>query len=320
MLETLPLPQIIAVLAALVVLFAALGLRTLVGSRERTKIDQRLLEIKAGGAISENAPMVYLTDTPLPFPLPGVAFLGWTLPHLATSEDLQWELAQAGFRHPDARRVFSGSKMLFTTLLGLTAFVVGSRFLLEPATLAMTVITAALVGYFAPTVWLAWKRARRQEEITLSLPDALDLMVVCVEAGQGLNSAMVSVGREISHAAPALSEELRLVNQEIRAGLSRAQSLRNFAERTGVDDIRAMVAVLVQSDRLGTSIANALRVHAQSLRIRRRQRAEAAARKTAVKLVFPLVLCIFPALLVVILAPGMIQLIRTLMETGTTGG
>jgi tight adherence protein C len=319
MLETLPLPQIIAVLAALVVLLAALGLRTLVGSRERTKIDQRLLEIKGGGVVSGNSPMVYLTDTPLPFPLPGVAFLGWTLPHLAMSEDLQWELAQAGFRHPDARRVFSGSKMLLTTVFGLAAFVVGSRLLLQPTTLIMTVITAILIGYFAPTVWLAWRRARRQEEITLTLPDGLDLMVVCVEAGQGLNSAMVSVGREIAGAAPALSEELRLVNQEIRAGLSRAQSLRNFAERTGVDDIRAMVAVLVQSDRLGTSIANALRVHAQSLRIRRRQRAEAAARKTAVKLVFPLVLCIFPALLVVILAPGMIQLVRTLMETGSQG-
>jgi tight adherence protein C len=173
-------------------------------------------------------------------------------------------------------------------------------------------IGAAALGFYLPNIWLMRETSKRQQIIRLSLPDALDLMVVCVEAGQGLNAALVTVGREMTLHAKALSEELRLIGHEIRAGLTRAQALRNFASRTGVDEARALVAVLVQSDRLGTSIAQALRVHAQSMRTRRRQRAEEAARKTAVKLLFPLIFCIFPALLVVILAPAMIQILRAL--------
>jgi tight adherence protein C len=175
---------------------------------------------------------------------------------------------------------------------------------------------AAFLGYFMPNFWVAYRQSRRREEISLSLPDALDLLVICVEAGQGLNAAILRVGHEIERHAPALSEELRILNREVRIGLDRAQALRNFALRTGVEEARALAAVLIQSDRLGTSVARALRVHAQSLRTRRRQRAEESARKTAVKLVFPLVLCIFPELLVVILAPAMIQLVRVLADSG----
>jgi len=160
-------------------------------------------------------------------------------------------------------------------------------------------------------------RTDSQESVRLSLPDALDLMVICVEAGQGMNAALVTVGREMQIHAPRLGEELRLISSEIRAGLTRATALRNFASRTGVEEARALCAVLIQSDRLGTSIAQALRVHAQSMRTRRRQRAEENARKTAVKLLFPLIFCIFPALLVVILAPAMIQIVRTLSDTSS---
>jgi tight adherence protein C len=140
-------------------------------------------------------------------------------------------------------------------------------------------------------------------------------MVVCVEAGQGLNAAILTVGKEMEIHASSLSQEFRVINQEIRAGLTRSQALRNFADRSGVDEARSLVAVLIQSDKLGTSIAQALRVHAQGMRTRRRQRAEEAARKTAVKLLFPLIFCIFPELMVVILAPAMIQILRALADS-----
>jgi tight adherence protein C len=158
------------------------------------------------------------------------------------------------------------------------------------------------------------RQTKRQQEITLALPDALDLLVICVEAGQGLNAALLKVGRETALQSGALSDELKTVNNEMRAGVTRIQALRNFSLRTGVDEVRALVAVMIQSDRFGTSIAQALRTHAESLRIRRRQRAEETARKAPVKLVFPLVFCIFPELLVVILAPGMLALFRALSD------
>jgi tight adherence protein C len=171
---------------------------------------------------------------------------------------------------------------------------------------------SALVGFYLPVMVLRVLQSRRQEEITLALPDALDLLVICVEAGQGLNAALLKVSRECQFQSRALSDELRAATNEMLAGVSRTQALRNLAMRTGVDDVRALVAVMIQSDRFGTSIAHALRIHAASLRTRRRQRAEENARKAPVKLVFPLVFCIFPELLVVILAPGMLQLFRAL--------
>jgi tight adherence protein C len=159
---------------------------------------------------------------------------------------------------------------------------------------------------------LPLKQKQRRQEITLALPDALDLMVICVEAGQGLNAALLNVSRESSLHSHSMAEELRIVNLEMSTGIPRVQALRNLALRSGIDDVRSLVAVLVQSDKFGTSVAQALRTHARSLRIRRRQRAEEAARKTPVKMLFPLVFCIFPALLVVMLAPGMLQLIEAL--------
>ena len=178
--------------------------------------------------------------------------------------------------------------------------------------LSSSLYLGVLVGFFLPMMVLRYKQAKRQQSITLALPDALDLLVICVEAGQGLNAALLRVGRESEFQAKALADELRQINNEMRAGITRVNALRNFAMRTGVDDVRALVAVMVQSDRFGTSVAQALRTHAESLRVRRRQRAEETARKAPVKLVFPLVFCIFPELLVVILAPGMLALFRAL--------
>ena len=154
----------------------------------------------------------------------------------------------------------------------------------------------------------AWCSARlakrRQHRIRLSLPDALDLLVVSVEAGLGLDQALQRVGDELAFAHPDLSDELRLINLELRAGKARAEALHNLAERTGVDDLSSLVAMLVQTDKFGTSVAQSLRVHSETLRTKRRQRAEEAAAKTGVKMVFPLVFCIFPAIWVVTHRPG----------------
>jgi tight adherence protein C len=154
---------------------------------------------------------------------------------------------------------------------------------------------------------------KRQLRVRLGLPDALDLTVICVEAGLGLDQALLRVGEDLRHVHPELSDEFRLVNLELRAGKPRAEALRNLADRTGVDDLRALVAVLIQTDRFGTSIAQALRVHSDSLRTERRQRAEEAAAKTTIKMVPVLVLFVFPSMFFVSLGPAAIQMIRYLL-------
>ena len=214
----------------------------------------------------------------------------------------------------DARRIFAGSRVLSTAGFGIVAILVTGALHRTQGEVVLLTCVAAAAGWLAPVVYLRVRQARRREEIMLSLPDALDLMVICVEAGLGLNAAIVNVGKEVRLSSKTLSDELRMVSYEMRAGIGRVEALRNLAIRTGVDEVRAFVAVLVQSDRFGTSIAQALRTHALSLRTRRRQRAEEAARKTPVKMVFPLVFCIFPELLLVILAPGMLQLFRALLD------
>ena len=157
---------------------------------------------------------------------------------------------------------------------------------------------------------LARKAKRRQHRIRLGLPDALDLLVVSVEAGLGLDQAIQRVGAELAFAHPDLCDELRLINLELRAGKARADALHNLAERTGVDDIASLVAMLVQTDKFGTSVAQSLRVHSETVRTKRRQRAEEAAAKTGVKMVFPLVFCIFPAIWVVTIGPAAIKFIQ----------
>jgi len=154
---------------------------------------------------------------------------------------------------------------------------------------------------------------KRQHRLRLSLPDALDLLVVSVEAGLGLDQALLRVGEELAFAHPELSDELRLINLELRAGKGRADALRNLAERTGVEDIGSLVTMLVQTDKFGTSVAQSLRVHSEVLRTKRRQRAEEAAAKTGVKMVFPLVFCIFPAIWVVTIGPAAIKFMQVLV-------
>jgi tight adherence protein C len=169
------------------------------------------------------------------------------------------------------------------------------------------------MGYILPGMVLARLAKKRAKRVQLALADALDLLVVSVEAGLGLDQALQRVGQELAFAYPDLSDELRLVNLELRAGKARPDALRNLADRTGVEDLGSLVTMLIQTDKFGTSVAQALRVYSETLRTKRRQRAEEAAAKTGVKMVFPLVICIFPAIWVVTIGPAAIKFITVLL-------
>jgi tight adherence protein C len=301
---------VVPVLIAIAFLTAGYALYLL--RRGGSRITQRLQAVQQEAQAYEPLPDPVQDELPLVGKL--VGSLAPLLPGQMTSEVLRWDLAQAGFRATGAARVFVGARLLVTAAFTVACWMVTASLHRVQGEVLMVTLVGVAIGYMAPVAFLRWKQARRREEITLALPDALDLMVICVEAGLGLNAAILNVGREIRLNSRALSDELRMVNYEMRAGVSRVDALRHLAVRTGVDEVRAFVAVLVQSERFGTSIAQALRTHAVSLRTRRRQRAEEAARKTPVKMVFPLVFCIFPELLLVILAPGMLQLFRALLD------
>jgi tight adherence protein C len=302
---------LIPILTALTLITAVAGVYQIQARNRR--VSARLQRVVDGGG-EQVGTVDGLMDESLPFGLKILTFFAWLMPGHIYSEPLRWDLAQAGFRHLEARKVFAGARVVSTTLFGLGSALLTWSLKLKPEEIFVLTLAGTALGFFLPVMAMRIRQSKRQFEITLSLPDALDLLVICVEAGQGLNAAILKVANESEFQSKALSSELKMVNNEMRAGITRTQALRNLALRTGVDDVRSLVAVMIQSDRFGTSIAQALRIHADSLRTRRRQRAEETARKAPVKLVFPLVFCIFPELLVVILAPGMLQLFRALSK------
>lgn len=218
---------------------------------------------------------------------------------------LRRRLALAGYQQPSAMVVYAAAQLITPILLAGTvlSFVPGRNGLL-------IALFAGAIGYLIPGVFLARMIEKRKMEIRNGLPDALDLLIVCVEAGCGLDQAIVKASDELEIAYPALAMELRLITTEIRAGKARLEAFKNFAARTKVDDVQSLVSLLIQTDKFGTSIAQALRTHAETSRTKRRQRAEERAAKVGVKLVFPLVLFLFPALYVVILGPAVIQFLR----------
>jgi tight adherence protein C len=223
---------------------------------------------------------------------------------------LRKRLIQAGYYGESATTVFRAIRLASTLLLPAVMFfflTVVLRKPLDSGSLGLTLVSFGF-GAFLPSFILSRLITKRQGKITRALPDALDLMVVCVEAGLGLNAALHRVGREMELVEPNLSEELNVTNREIRAGKPRDEALRNLGDRTGVDDLKSLVAMLVQTDRFGTSIADSLRVFADSMRTKRRQRAEELVAKAAIKLIFPLLLFIFPALLIVLMGPALIRI------------
>ena len=227
---------------------------------------------------------------------------------IAETGKLRKRLVTAGYRRSEALIVFFGMRV--ACALGTFALL-ATPLLTRPSLIKS--LAGCFLGYLLPSMVLARMAKRRQHKIRLGLPDVLDLLVVSVEAGLGLDQAIQRVGEELTFAHPDLSDELRLINLELRAGKARSEALHNLAERTGVDDVESLVAMLVQTDKFGTSVAQSLRVHSETVRTKRRQRAEEASAKLGAKMVFPLVFCIFPAILVVTIGPAAIKFIQVLM-------
>ena len=224
-------------------------------------------------------------------------------------------LNQAGIRRVGAYQIYLLIRWVLPAVLVVLAVVYGKVAGVANKSILLLVLLAGIAGFLLPDIVLRWKIRKRQEEITDSLPDALDLLVVCVEAGLGLNASFIKITEEFMLSSPALSEEFDIVNREMVAGKPRQEALRALTERTGVEDVKSLVGMLIQTEKLGTSLAQSLRVHSDSLRLRRRQKAEEAAAKTTIKLIFPLVFLMFPALFIVILGPGVLQVINILIPT-----
>lgn len=282
--------------------------------RDRDPVVTRLRDLRSRALAARPAASVRRA----PFMVEVLAALGGFLPTGESEDTLRSGLERAGIRAPRGQVVFLGAKVMLA-LASALGWVTVNWVLARPiGSVLFAGLAAGVIGFYLPTVWLYLRGEARKAQIQAALPDALDLLVVCVEAGLGLNAAIERVGQEIKLASPALADELLLSNQEIRTGLSRADALRRLARRSGVDDIYALVAMLIQADKLGTSIAQSLRAHAESMRTKRRQRAEQSARKAGIKLAFPLVFLIFPALLIVILGPAAIQLMQAISAQNAT--
>jgi tight adherence protein C len=296
-------------LAALSVTLVVFGLGTLTAMRPRV-VRTRLKEVRAAGedwiasdrrsearerveAMLENLGRRIVKERSVP----------------ETMSDL---LQKAGYCRSNAVPIYCALRIALTLGLGFGVGMLASFLGWSPGLVILAASGMALIGWVFPRVYVSRRAIARRMEIQKSLPDALDLMVVCVESGMGLNQALLHVSQEIGPVSPAMRAELALVNLEIQTGTPRDEALRHFADRTDLPDIRSLVAMLVQTDRFGTSIARSLRLHAETMRTRRRQRAEEAAAKTTIKLVFPLVLFIFPAMFVVILGPALLHIVEQL--------
>jgi tight adherence protein C len=242
-----------------------------------------------------------------------LANVGKMLPAPSTEKASRTQLLmiRAGYRSPEGLLAMRGIKLIFPIAALAGVYLTG----MYRANPFLVPVMALGLGYLLPDMWLTWRVKSRQHKLRRALPDALDLLVICVEAGLGLDQALLKVSQDMRISHPQLSEELQLVNMEMRIGKTRIDALRELARRTGLDDIKALVAMLIQTERFGTSIAQSLRVYSDDMRLKRRQRAEEMSAKTSVKMVPALVFFIFPALMVVILGPAIITLIRQMLPS-----
>ncbi len=220
---------------------------------------------------------------------------------------LRTQLSRAGIYSPQAIRMVTGCKVIFLGVGLVGGYVAGTLCGL----MLMGISVGGLLGYMAPAMWLKSRIKANQRSLNVGLPDAIDLMVVCVSAGMSVDSAMQRVGQELQIAHPSVSREFAIAHMETRVGLSRSEAMRNMGVRTGAAALQSLASMLIQADRFGTSIANALRVHSETLRANRQFAAEEMAAKASVKMSFPLVLFIFPATFIVLAGPTVIQLMRS---------
>jgi tight adherence protein C len=242
-----------------------------------------------------------------------------SLDQRSVKRKLLQKLVMAGYRSDQALYNYLASKII-TPILFVVIYLFSRIYYKLETEALMAIALLILLGYFTPNAWVYLMTKARQEKIFKGLPDALDLMVVCVESGLGIDMTFKRVGDEIRPLCKELSDEFTLTNLEIRAGISREEAFNNMNSRIGVTEVSSLMTVLIQTSRFGTSLAKALRVHADAMRVKRRQIAEATAAKAAVKLIFPLVLFIFPAIFVVIIGPGAIKIIKYLLPALGGGG
>ena len=277
-------------------------------ARPASTMNARLDSIDPTLALLENSPVTVMAERvaePINRIIPISAL---------EAQKIQKKLLQAGYRSPEAATAFRAIQV--TLLVAIPSLVITLCFVLN-RTAADTFLfgmIGAAVGFYLPRFVLRRKIAGRQQRITWGLADAMDLLVVAVEAGLGLNAALNRVADELKTLHPDMHSEIELVNLEIRVGRSREEALRNLAERTGIEDIRSFVALLIQADRYGSSIAKAVRIFADSLRTKRRQRAEQISQKAALKLLIPLTLLLFPVILMVVLGPALLNLYDILFK------
>ena len=301
-------------LLALIIILTFTGLTLavmsvyLIFARPASTMNARLDSIDPSLALLENSPVTVMAERvaePINRIIPISAI---------EALKLQKKLLQAGYRSPEAATAFRAIQV--TLLVAIPSLIITLCFLLNRSatdTAAFGMIGAA-VGFYLPRYVLRRKIAGRQQRITWGLADAMDLLVVAVEAGLGLNAALNRVAEELKTLHPDMHSEIELVNLEIRVGRSREEALRNLAERTGVEDIRSFVALLIQADRYGSSIAKAVRIFADSLRTKRRQRAEQVSQKAALKLLVPLTCFLFPVIILVVLGPALLNLYDILFK------
>jgi tight adherence protein C len=286
----------------------------LLSSETRQVVTERLEKIRTSGRAGVGTEIEPSSRDPLEQLL--IRFiqpLGQLLSSSASSlGGLRRKLIQAGYYGESAPLTFTGIKVLVAAALPLAVMVVLGQFGISALRVMFVLPIAAIVGFIIPSMVLSSKITNRRLEIRNGLPDALDLMVSCVEAGLSLNAALQRVALEIRQAHPDISRELEVTSLEIRAGKPREEALRNLGDRCGVKDLKSLTAMLIQTDKFGTSIARALRVFSDTMRTKRRQRAEEAAAQTTIKLVFPLIFFIFPTIMIVLLGPGVIQVIEVM--------
>ncbi len=279
--------------------------RRLAGGRakdEKAELEQQARESATAGLVKRAAPVLSRITLP-------------------TSEveqtNLRIRLANGGFRKPQAQTIFLASKTIMAGALSVAAAFAGISFDLTWINLIGAVLFAAPVGFLLPDLWLGTTVKQRREAMRYGLPDTLDLMVVSVESGLALDAAIQRVGDEMATVHPELSEEMRIATAEAQMGVPRSEALARMSERTGVPEVQSLVTIILQAEKFGTSIARALRNQADALRTKRRQQAEERAQKTAVKLMIPLVLFIFPAMGVVLGGPAALKMIEALKNNPT---
>jgi len=307
--------ELIALAVFVSVILLTVGVVSLVEDR-RSSTSRRLMAVTGvGGNVSGGGPDEDGENGTLRFAASLVEKVGfWSASKFATdkkeerTDDLM-VLSYAGWRTPRAQAFYKGIRVLLA-LIGVGAVMVAAQFIeSEKFNPLSAVIFGGMFGFYAPKLYVRWKVGKRQLTVVKTLPDVLDMLIICVEAGLGLNAALDRVARERTRIGrDVLGGELRYMTWELQAGIPRDQAFHNLGVRNGVDDLKALAAFMVQSEKLGGNLTEALKIYATELRERRRQRAQEAANKAAVKLLFPLVFFIFPTMFIVILAPAVMQL------------